>query len=446
VNDFTKGSISKQLIAFAVPMLIGNLFQQLYNIADALIVGRFVSGVALAAVGVSMNIAMFFIAALIGLTNGAAIVIAQFFGAKQIDRLKDTVSVSIVFYLVLSVLLSVLGITFAPQLLNMLDVSPYIFDDALTYLRIIMGGMIFPVFYNMYIAYLRALGDTRRPLYILIFTVVLNAGLTLLCVVVLNMGVMGAALSTVFSQMLATVLCYLYIRRFAPLLNVKKLFFDIKLFRTILKYGLPAALQLSFLSLAGLFITRLINYFGPAAMAGITAVTRIDALAIMPIATLGMALSTFVAQNMGAGNEERARKSFRVSLIYMVSFSVAISAILMIFAPQLISLFLNPGDADSAEILRVGQEYLNIMVIFYFLFAILFAYNGFFRGVGDAIIAMVFPVLSLTIRTISAYALVFFVGMGPEALAWSIPIGWGVNCILSVIYYKKRLWAGKLAT
>ena len=446
MNDFTKGSISKQLIAFAVPMLIGNLFQQLYNIADALIVGRFVSGVALAAVGVSMNIAMFFIAALIGLTNGAAIVIAQFFGAKQIDRLKDTVSVSIVFYLVLSVLLSVLGITFAPQLLNMLDVSPYIFDDALTYLRIIMGGMIFPVFYNMYIAYLRALGDTRRPLYILIFTVVLNAGLTLLCVVVLNMGVMGAALSTVFSQMLATVLCYLYIRRFAPLLNVKKLFFDIKLFRTILKYGLPAALQLSFLSLAGLFITRLINYFGPAAMAGITAVTRIDALAIMPIATLGMALSTFVAQNMGAGNEERARKSFRVSLIYMVSFSVAISAILMIFAPQLISLFLNPGDADSAEILRVGQEYLNIMVIFYFLFAILFAYNGFFRGVGDAIIAMVFPVLSLTIRTISAYALVFFVGMGPEALAWSIPIGWGVNCILSVIYYKKRLWAGKLAT
>ena len=446
MNDFTKGSISKQLIAFAVPMLIGNLFQQLYNIADALIVGRFVSGVALAAVGVSMSIAMFFISALIGLTNGAAIVIAQFFGAKQNDRLKDTVSVSIVFYLVLSVLLSISGVIFAPQFLRMLDVSPYIFDDALTYLRIIMAGMIFPVFYNMYIAYLRALGDTRRPLYILIFTVVLNAGLTVLCVVVLNMGVMGAAVSTIFSQMLATVLCYLYTRRYAPLLSVKKLFFDLKLFRTILRYGLPAALQLSFLSLATLFITRLINHFGPAAMAGITAVTRIDALAIMPIATLGMALSTFVAQNMGAGNEGRAKKSFHVSLIYMVSFSVAISALLMIFAPQLISLFLNPGDVDSAEILRVGQEYLNIMVIFYFLFAILFAYNGFFRGVGDAVIAMIFPVLSLTIRTISAYALVFFAGMGPEALAWSIPIGWGVNCVLSAIYYKKRLWAGKLAT
>jgi len=446
MNDFTKGSISKQLIAFAVPMLIGNLFQQLYNLADALIVGRFVGGIALAAVGVSMSMAMFFISVLMGLTTGASIVISQFYGAKKHDRLKDTVSVSIVFYLILSVLLSVPGIIFAPQLLRMLDVSPYIFDDALIYLRIIIAGMIFPVFYNMYIAYLRALGDTRKPLYILIFTVILNVGLTILCVVVLEMGVMGAAVSTVFSQMLATILCFLYTRRYAPLLKVSKLFFDFKLFRTILRYGIPAALQLSFISLAHLFITRLIFLFGPAAMAGITAVGRIDQLAIMPIATLGMALSTFVAQNMGAKIEERARRSFHISLAYMVSLAVFISVILMIFAPQLISLFLDPADVDSVEILRVGQEYLNIMVMFYFLFAILFAFNGFFRGAGDAVIAMVFPILSLTIRTLSAYGLVHFAGMGPEALAWSIPIGWGVSGFLSFFYYKKRLWAGKLAT
>ena len=446
MNDFTKGSISKRLIAFAMPMLIGNLFQQLYNIVDALVVGRFVGGGALAAVGVSMNIAMFFISVLIGLTNGAAIVIAQFYGAKQLDRLKSAMSVSIIFYAGLAIVISVCGVIFAPHMLRMLDASPDIFDEALIYLRIIMGGMVFPVFYNVYIAYLRALGDTRRPLYILIFTVCLSAALTFFFVITLNMGVAGAAISTIFSQMVAMVLCYFYAHRYSPLLTVSKLTFDLGLFKIILRYGVPSALQLSFISLATLFITRLINYFGYAAMAGITAVTRIDALAIMPIITLGMALSTFVAQNMGAGIEERAKKGFHISLLHMMIFAVIISGILMAFAPQLISLFLNPGDADTPEILRVGQSYLNIMVIFYFMFALFSAQNSFFRGVGDAIIAMAFPMISLTIRTLSAYGLVFIGGMGPEALAWSIPIGWGVCIILSFIYYKKRLWAGKLAT
>jgi len=203
---------------------------------------------------------------------------------------------------------------------------------------------------------------------------------------------------------------------------------------------------MSLISLAALFITRLINHFGPAAMAGITAVGRIDALAIMPIATIGMALSTFVAQNMGAGIEKRAIKCFRVSLLYMLGFAVFISTVLMIFAPQLISMFIDQSDANYSEILNVGQSYLSIMVIFYFLFAFLFAFNGFFRGAGDAIIAMVFPVLSLTTRTISAYMMVHFAGMGPEALAWSIPIGWGLSSFLSFIYFKKRLWVGKTAT
>jgi len=446
MKDFTQGNISKLLVAFAAPMLIGNLFQQLYNIVDALVVGRFVGGGALAAVGVSMNVAMFLIAVLIGLTNGAAIVIAQFFGAKQHDKLSSAMSVSIIFFAALSVLISVFGVVFAPHMLRLLNASPDIFDDALVYLRITMGGMVFPVFYNMYIAYLRALGDTRRPLYILIFTVCLSAALTFFFVINLGLGVAGAAISTIFSQMVATVLCYLYARRYVSVLRVSKLVFDFKLFRTILRYGAPAGLQLSFISLATLFITRLINHFGPAAMAGITAVTRLDALAIMPIATLGMALSTFVAQNMGAGIEERARKGLRTSLVHMLLFAVLISVILLTFAPQLISLFLNQDDANSPQILSIGQSYLSIMAMFYFLFAILFAFNGFFRGVGDAIIAMVFPIASLTIRTLSAYGLVFFAGMGPEALAWSIPIGWGLCGLASWVYYRKRLWVGKLAT
>jgi Na+-driven multidrug efflux pump len=203
---------------------------------------------------------------------------------------------------------------------------------------------------------------------------------------------------------------------------------------------------MSLVSLANLTITRLINSFGPAAMAGITTAVRIDQFAIMPISNISMAMSTFVAQNMGAGLEKRARKGFHSAVIYMLICAVLMSAILMAFSHQLIALFLDRGDANASEILRIGGEYLNIMVVFYFLFAFLFAFNGFFRGVGDAVMAMVFPVFSLTVRALSAYGLVGFAGMGPEALAWSIPIGWGLSSGISWIYYKKQLWVGKVAT
>ena len=445
MRDFTKGSIAKPLIAFAAPMLIGNLFQQLYSLADAIVVGRFVSGGALAAVGVSMNITMFIVAVLMGLTTGASVVIAQFFGAKQHDRLKSAVSVSVIALAGLSVILTVVGVILAPQILRLLNTDREIFGDALLYMRIIMGGVVFPVFYNMYTAYLRALGDSRRPLYILIFTVFLNGFLDAYPVIVQDMGIAGAAIATIFSQFVAMILCILYSRRSVPLLRLEKLFFDFSLFRLILRYSLPAALQYSIVNLANLSITRLINSFGPSAMAAITTVSRIDSIATMPVSTLSLALSTFVAQNMGAGIEERARKGLHTAMICMVLCAACLSALIMAFAPELISLFLSKEDMNYAEIMSIGHKYLNIMVIFYFLFAFLFSFNGFFRGVGDAMMAMAFPVISLSIRAVSAYILVRAAGMGPEALAWSIPLGWSLSSLASWIYYKKRLWVGKVA-
>jgi len=445
MRDFTSGKMSKPLVAFAAPMLVGNLFQQMYSIVDAMVVGQFVGGEALAAVGVSLSIVMFLSATTIGLTTGSALIIAQFFGAKQYDKLKSAVSVSIIFLTLLALVLTALGIVFAPQILRVLDTPPEIFDEALLYLRIMMGGLIFTVFYNMYTAYMRALGETRRPLYILIFSVVLSGILTVYLVAVLNMGVFGAAISTLFSQFLAAVLSYLYARRSMKLLMVKKLTFELKLFWLIVKYGAPTALQMSLVFLAQLFITRLINSFGHAALAGITAVGRIDSLAIMPVATLSLAVSTVVAQNMGAKLEDRAIKGFKIGTLYMLGYAVFISVLLMIFAPQLISMFIDPNDAYLADIINVGQQYMSIMVIFYFLFAILFAFTGFFRGVGDVVMAMIFTVISLTIRTVSAYALVHLAGMGPEALAWSIPMGWGISSFISWIHYKRRGWVGKVA-
>ena len=446
MNDFTEGKIAKRLLLFSVPMLIGNLFQQMYSVVDMIVVGRYVGGDALAAVGVSMNVAVFIISILTGLTTGSSVVISQFFGAKEYDRLKRTVSVSIVTLIFIAIILAVLGLTLSPIVLRLLKTNDDIFDDALIYLRILLAGIVFPVFYNMYTAYMRALGDSRRPLYFLICATLLNVVLDLFFVIVLGLGVMGVAIATVIAQMVAMVLCFVYATRRVPLLRVTKLVFDSQLFRLILKYGTPAALQLSLVSLAQLSITRLINSFGSAAMAGIFAAGRIDQFAIMPISNLSMAMSTFVAQNMGAELEDRARKGFHTALMYMLGCAVLMTGVLMAFSHPLISLFLNQGDANTPEILRIGGNYLNTMVIFYFLFAFMFAFNGFFRGVGDAMMAMVFPVFSLTVRALSAYGLVGLAGMGPEALAWSIPIGWGLSSIFSWVYYKKRLWVGKVAT
>lgn len=446
LNDFTQGNAAKQIILFSLPMLVGNLFQQLYNMVDAIVVGRFVGGTALAAVGVSMNVIQFLLAVLIGFTTGASVVISQFYGARQYDRLHRTVSTSIIFLAAFSVVITVLGIVLTPQLLRLLNASEDIFADAQLYMRVLLAGMVFPVFFNMYTAYLRALGDSRGPLYILICSSVLNVLLDLLFVAQFKMDVFGAAIATVIAQALAAVLCYFYTRRRVPLLRIDKPVFDRELFRAILKYGAPAALQLSLVSLANLTITRLINSFGSAAMAGITAATKIDQIAIQPISNISLALSTFVAQNMGAGLEDRAKKGFRSALLFMLLVAVVITVLIMSFGPQLIGLFLDQKDGNMTEILQVGLEYLNILVVFYFLFAFLFGFNGFFRGAGDAVIAMVFPVASLTIRALSAYGLVYLAGMGPEALAWSIPIGWGLCSFVSWLYYRKRLWAGKVIT
>ena len=445
MEDFTEGKTHKQLLLFSVPMLIGNLFQQMYSVADMIVVGRFVGGNALASVGVSMSVIMFVLSALMGLTTGSSVVISQFFGAKKHDRLTSTVSVSIITLLGISAVLVTIGITLSPFLLRLLNVNEDIFGDAVIYMRILMAGIIFPVFYNMYTAYIRALGDSRRPLYFLICATVLNIFLDLFFVLVLGMGVAGAAIATIIAQMISLLLCIAYTYRCIPLLQVRKLVFDSHLFRLILKQGTPAAMQLSFVSFAQLTITRLINSFGSSAMAGITAASRIDQFAMMPVQSLSMAISTFTAQNMGAGHEDRAKKGLHTGLIYMLICSVLMTLALVAWRHPLISLFLNQADANAPEILRIGSEYLNIMVMFYFMFAFLFGFNGFFRGAGDAVMAMVFPVFSLTVRALSAYGLVGFAGMGPEALAWSIPIGWGLSSLFSFIYYKKRLWAGKIA-
>ncbi len=445
MQDFTRGPVARQLLKFSLPMLIGNLFQQFYSMADAAVVGRYVGGEALAAVGACMAIFNLLLAVLFGLTTGASVLISQFYGAGQHDALRRTVSTSIVCMGAFGLVLCIGSWLGAPQFLQWLNVPETVFPDALSYLRIGIAGCMFPLFYNMYTAYLRALGDSRYPLYILIFCTALNVGLDLLFVVRFHLGVAGAAYATILSQALSTLWCYLYAKRSMPLLHVSKLVFDGKLCRSLLQYSVPSAVQFSLVSVAGLSIQSLVNGFGAVAMAGFSAALRVDSFAMMPVANLSSAVSTFVGQNMGAGQEARAKRGLYVTLCLSVGLAVATSLLVLLFGQQMIGAFLKPDDPQRAAILQVGTSYLSVIVMFYVLFGVFFSFTGFFRGVGDALIVMILTITSLSLRAVISQLLSRYMGLGVEAIAWSIPIGWGLCSAFSWLYYKRRWWAGKLA-
>jgi len=444
MRDFTKGSISKHLIAFSVPMLIGSVFQQLYSMVDAIVVGNYVGSGALAAVGTSAPVLGFLLGVLMGLTTGASVLVSQYFGANEPEKLSRTVSTSIIFMVILIVVISLVGFIGTPTFLRLLSVPDDIFADSVIYLQVSFAGLLFLMFYNIYTSFLRALGDARNPLYILILSTVLNIGLDILFVAGFNWGVAGAAYATIISQAMAAVVCLIYAHKKVPALKISKLIFDRELFPQILKYSIPSAIQLSLTSLAGLTIQRLVNSFGSIAIAGYTAAIRIDGFALMPLSSISMATSTLVAQNMGAGREDRAKKTLHDSLLLMLGVGITISALAWIFGRDLIAMFISGTPEEINSILAVGTKYLSIIVSFYSLFAIFFAFNGFFRGVGDAVIVMILTIFSLSLRAVCAHIMVDVFAMGPEAVAWSIPIGWGLCSLIAWIYYKRRIWAGKI--
>jgi len=430
---------------FSLPMLIGSVFQQLYNMADAVVVGRFVSSGALAAVGTAGIIVNFMLSVMGGLATGASVLISQFYGGERYDKLKLTVSTSLVALLAAAAFISVFGTLIMPTFLHLMDVPEDIFGDTLIYLQILVGGMVFMMTYNLFTAYLRALGDTKRPLYILILSTMLNIGLDLLFVLKFNSGVMGVALATLIAQAIAGIACYIYVVKRVPLLKVENLKFDKDLFKALLRYGLPASIQLSLTSFAALTIVRLVNSFGSTEIAGYTAAIKLDQLALMPLMNLSLAISTFVAQNMGAGLEDRAKKGLRSGALIMGITATVVSGFIMIFGKTLISLFVDETAVNTPQIIQSGTSYLVVIAFFYILHAMFFAFNGFFRGVGDAVVVMALTITSLTIRSVAAHLLVHFAGMGINAVAWSIPIGWGLCTLFCVWYYKKRKWSGKAA-
>ena len=431
-TDMTHGSIPRLLIGFAIPLIIGNLFQQLYNTVDSIVVGNFVSKQALAAVGCTGPIINALIGLFSGLATGAGVVISQFYGAKDDEKLHASVQTTVMLTLIMCVVLTALGVTATPAMLRLMDTPDDVFVEAVEYLRIYFLGISGMLLYNIGAGILRAVGDSTRPLYFLIFSAVTNTVLDILFVKSLSMGIAGAAIATVISQCLSAIMVMFLLSRAKSAYRVdpRHLHMTTSILKKICSIGIPSALQLAITAFSNIFVQSYINRFESSCMAGWTAYNKIDAVAMLPMMSLSMALTTFVGQNLGAGDYKRARSAPKYGLIMGFIMMVVILTPLMIFAPQLTSLF-----NQETEVIRFGAMFIRMISPFYLAFAINQVYLGALRGAGDTRTAMFITLGSFVVfRQIYLY-ISYRLGGGIIAIALGYPAGWVLCSLILLIYY-----------
>ncbi len=408
VKNLTEGKPLKLLFFFALPMVIGNFFQQLYNMVDSMVVGKFVGEDALAAVGSSFPVVFLAVAIAAGLSMGCTVVISQLFGAGQIREMKTTISTALIALGVIGLAIMAAGELAAGPLLKLLGTDADIMADSLTYLRIYFGGAVFLFLYNTLNGIYNALGDSNTPLKFLMVSALTNIGLDLLFVVRFHMGVAGVAWATLIAQGLCAVVSFfVLIKRMKnmesePAAADKKFaFFEANAARRIARVGVPSMLQQSIVSLSMMFMQGLVNSYGKVFVAGYTAATKIDTLAMMPNMNFSNAMSSYTAQNIGAGKDKRVVQGYKACLLMVLIFSLIITGIIYLFGPQLLSLFLNSGSEGSA--MGYGLRYMKTVSVFYVLMGLMFVGNGLLRGAGDMGAFMLSSMSNLFSRVAVAY-------------------------------------------
>lgn len=439
-RDLTKGPVLRTMLRFSVPMILGNLLQQCYNLADTWVVGRFLGSNALAAVGSSFTLMTFLTSILLGLCMGSGAVFSMRFGQKDERALKESVRTSFLLISVLTVILNVLAFVCLDGIRIFLQVPDAVWGLMRDYLKIIFCGIAATFLYNFFASYLRAVGNSIVPLWFLAVSAVLNIGLDLWFVIGLSRGVGGAAEATVLSQYIAGVGIMVYAVLRCPELRAKEKFrLRRRSLREIADYSVLTCVQQSVMNLGILMVQGLVNSFGAPIMAAFAAAVKIDAFAYMPVQDFGNAFSTFTAQNYGAGEKERLRKGLKDALAGSVLFSLAVSAVVFIFARPLMGLFV---DSAETQIIAEGVRYLRIEGAFYFGIGILFLLYGLYRAVRRPGMSVVLTVLSLGTRVVLAYALSAIPALGVVGIWWSVPIGWALADIVGILYYvfrKKKL-------
>lgn len=433
VVSMTEGKIWKKLLLFSIPLMMGSFFQQLYNTADSIIVGNYVGKEALAAIGTTDNLINTFIGFFMGLSTGAGIIISQYFGAKDEKNVQIAVNTTIGLTFVMSVICTVCALEFRTQMLKLMNTPAEVFVQADAYLRIYFLGVTGLLFYNMGAGILRAVGDSRRPLYFLIFSTVLNIVLDLIFVAGFSLGVEGAAYATVISQGASAVLVMIVLSRERASYRVvwNRIRLNPEMIGKIVRVGLPMALQSAVVSFSNVFVQSYINHFGVASMAGWLAYGKVDKFCLLPIQSLSLGLMTFVGQNYGAKRYDRIRKGIRTGLTMCFGIAICMIILINLFAESLVSMFI-----QSPDVAKFGTLFIHIEMPFYLALCVNSVYDSTLRGIGMT----KGPMLIMMINSILFRQIYLFVvsrvseSMIPIVLGY--PLGWILCSVMLVLYYK----------
>ncbi|WP_297790355.1 MATE family efflux transporter [uncultured Anaerococcus sp.] len=429
----TNDKPSKALIRFALPMVIGSLFQQIYTFVDSAVVGKYVGEAALASIGASFALTTIFICIAVGGGAGASVLIARYFGSRDYKRMKSAIYTSMLGFLSLSVILSIFGLIFSEKLMTILQTPADIMDMSVLYLNIYFYGLPFLFMYNIISSLYQALGESKIPLYFLIFSSILNVILDIYMVRDLEMGIRGAAYATLLAQGLSAIFSFLvfinHLRKFD--IRVNKIF-DLEEFNLITKLAIPSIIQQSTITIGQLLVQSVVNSFGVEILAGFSAAMRVESLIIVPITSLGNAVSSYTSQNVGASKLDRIKKGLRASLAIVLGYCLLIFICLKLNYATITSWFMNEN--SSANTLLTANSYLNFIAFFFILVGSKHCVDGLLRGVGDVRIFTLANLINLFIRVSLSMTLAHKIGV--QMVWYAVPIGWFSNLIISTSYYK----------
>ena len=435
-TDLTEGKVWKVIVRFALPLLVGNLLQQFYNITDSIIVGQFLGKEALAAVSASFFIYYFIISLVIGVGSGTTVVISQLFGAKQYQKVQLAFSSFFIFMLVGGIILSIAGIIFAEPVFRLTNTPEEVIPQAVAYFRIYIGGTFLFVTFNSIISILRGVGESVRPMRFILITTVLNIAFDLLFILVFKWGIEGAARATVVSQGIGMCIALAYVNNTHPLLSIKKqdMLFDWKLFKESLKIGLPTSVQQCAIALGLIALLGIVNSFGTNTLTAYGAAGKIDTIITQAVLTLSGALAAFCGQNIGAGRLDRVKKGVQFTMYTNIALGLLTFAAVYLFGNEMMRIF-----TKDIDVVAIGKEYLLIIGGFFIVHGALNVYNGALRGAGDTLFPMITSLICLwLIRIPLAYYLSSW--LGRNGIWWAIGISITIGLIVTFVYYKMGFW------
>ena len=433
----TEGPIWKRMILFAIPLFLGNLFQQLYNTADSLIVGNFLGSDDLAAVSSSGSLIFLMVGFFNGISLGAGVVIARYFGAREKEKVQDAIHTTVAFGIVAGILLTAIGLIMTPTFLRWMGTPADVLKNSVLYFRIYFLGSIAFVLYNIFVGILQSVGDSRHPLIYLIISSVTNVVLDLLFIGVFRFGVGSAAVATILSQFLSAILCLIHLMRCKEdyQIHLKKIRFDFPMLKLIISNGLPSGFQNSIISFANVIVQSNINSFGKMAVAGCGAYSKIEGFGFLPITCFALSLTTFISQNLGARQYERAKKGAKFGVLCSITMAEIVGIIIFFTAPYLVAAFNN-----DPQVVAFGTAQARTITLFYFLLAFSHCIAGILRGAGKSTIPMFVMLICWCIIRVSYITVAVRIIPDIKVIFWAYPITWTLSSILFIIYYFKADW------